>query len=117
MPRSSDGPLSSWHEPGRDLPVIGHPDVLVVGAGSAGVAAALASSRRGAETWLVERLSHVGGLAGFGLINLLLTLDDGEGQQVVAGICKEFVDRLATRTARSGGARTPRRSMNGAAGV
>lgn len=88
-----------WRESARDLPVIGRPDVLVVGAGSAGVAAALASARRGADTWLIEKLSHVGGLAGFGLINLLLTLDDGEGEQVVAGICQEFVDRLDSQGA------------------
>ena len=86
--------MGHWHEPGRDLPVLGRPDVLVVGAGSAGIAAALASARRGAETWLVERLSYVGGLATGGLINLLLTLDDGEGHQVVRGLCQEFVDRL-----------------------
>jgi len=85
---------TTWIEPARELPVIGRPDVLVVGAGAAGIAAALASSRRGADTWLIERLGHVGGLAGFGLINLLLTLDDGEGRQVVAGICQEFVERL-----------------------
>ena len=84
----------TWREPARELPVIGRPDVLVVGAGSAGIAAALASAYRGAETWLVERLSVVGGLATFGLINLLLTLDDGEGTQVVAGLCQDFVDEL-----------------------
>ena len=86
-----------WHEPARDLPVMGRPDVLVVGAGSAGVAAALGSARRGAETWLVEASSFVGGLATLGLINLLLTLDDGDGHQVVAGLCQEFVDRLEAR--------------------
>ena len=58
------------------------------------IAAALASARRGAETWLVEASSFVGGLATLGLINLLLTLDDGDGHQVVAGLCQEFVDRL-----------------------
>jgi hypothetical protein len=88
---------TTWREPARDLPVLGRPDVLVVGAGSAGIAAALASARRGADTWLVERLSYVGGLATFGLINLLLTLDDGEGHQVIAGLCQEFVDRLDRR--------------------
>lgn len=87
-------PPETWREPSRDLPVIGRPDVLVLGAGSAGVAAAVAAARRGADTWLVERHPFVGGLATFGLINLLLTLDDGCGNQVVAGLCQELVDRL-----------------------
>jgi hypothetical protein len=84
-----------WEEPARSLPVIGTPDVLVVGGGSAGVAAAVAAARRGADTWLIEGTGTVGGLATFGLINLLLTLDDGAGTQVVAGLCQETVDRLA----------------------
>jgi hypothetical protein len=88
---------ASWHEPARDLPVIGRPDVLVVGAGSAGIAAAIAAGRRGADVWLVERYGFVGGLATWGLINLLLTLDDGRGTQVVAGLCQEVVDRLDAR--------------------
>src|SRR5215510_14202691 len=86
-----------WREPARDLPVIGRPDVLVVGAGSAGIAAAIAAGRRGADVWLVERYGFVGGLATFGLINLLLTLDDGRGTQVVAGLCQEFVEHLDGR--------------------
>src|SRR5262249_212455 len=88
------GVQTTWREPSRDLPVIGEPDVLVVGAGAAGIAAALASAAEGADTWLVERTSIVGGLATFGLINLLLTLDDGDGKQVVAGLCQDFVDEL-----------------------
>src|SRR5438309_1533642 len=95
-----------WHEPARDLAIIGRPDVLVVGGGSAGVAAAVAAARRGAETWLVEASSSLGGLATVGLINLLLTLDDGEGTQVVAGLCQETVDRLDAR----GEARCPPRA-------
>jgi hypothetical protein len=84
-------------EPARAVPVIGRPDVLVVGGGSAGIAAAVAAARRGAETWLIEGSGRLGGLATFGLINLLLTLDDGAGTQVVAGLCQEMVDRLAAR--------------------
>ncbi len=83
--------------------MIGHPDVLVVGAGSAGVAAALASARRGARTWLLEGSGALGGLATVGLINLLLTMDDGAGNQVVAGLCQEFVDAMD----RVGGCRWP----------
>jgi hypothetical protein len=93
----------TWREPERDLPVIGRPDVLVVGAGSAGIAAAVAAARRGADVLLVERYGFVGGLATFGLINLLLTLDDGCGTQVIAGLCQEVVDRLSAR----GDARAP----------
>ena len=96
----------TWREPGRNLPVVGRPDVLVVGAGSAGIAAAVAAARRGADVLLVERYGFVGGLATFGLINLLLTLDDGCGNQVVAGLCQEMVDRLSAR----GDARAPERS-------
>jgi len=95
-----------WREPARDLPIVGRPDVLVVGGGAAGIAAALASARRGAETWLIEKLSVLGGLAAFGLVNLLLTLDDGEGTQVVAGVCQEMVDVLDA----AGAARFPDRS-------
>ena len=87
----------TWTEPARDLPVIGRPDVLVVGGGCAGVAAAVAAARRGADTWLIERSGIVGGLATVGLINLLLTMDDGAGTQVVAGLCQEVVDRLSAR--------------------
>lgn len=86
--------MDVWEEPARSVPIIARPDVLVVGGGSAGIAAAVAAARRGADTWLIEGSGTVGGLATFGLINLLLTLDDGAGTQVVAGLCQEVVDRL-----------------------
>jgi hypothetical protein len=86
-------------EPPRDTPILAQTDVLVVGGGSAGVAAAVAAAREGAETWLVERYGQLGGLATGGLIALLLTLDDGAGRQVVAGLCQEFTDRLDARGA------------------
>src|SRR6476620_9590322 len=86
--------MDSFSERPRDVPIIGRPDVLVVGGGAAGIAAAVAAARRGATTWLIEQSSALGGLATVGLINLLLTLDDGNGTQVVAGLCQEFVERL-----------------------
>lgn len=48
---------------------------------------------------LIERYGSLGGLATNGLIILLLTLDDGRGNQVIAGLCQEMVDRLAARGA------------------
>jgi hypothetical protein len=85
--------------PARDVPVIDECDVLVVGGGSAGLSAAIAAKRQGADVVLVERYGYLGGLASGGLIVLLLTLDDGAGKQVVAGLCQELVERLESRGA------------------
>ncbi len=86
--------MATIHEPGRDLPVFSQVDVLVVGGGSAGVAAAVAAGRAGARVALVERYGSLGGLATGGLIVLLLTLDDGRGRQVIGGLCQETTDRM-----------------------
>jgi glycine/D-amino acid oxidase-like deaminating enzyme len=85
--------------PAQRVPVIARCDVLVVGGGSAGLAAAIAARRQGADVILVERYGYLGGLASGGLIVLLLTLDDGAGRQVVAGLCQELVERLEARDA------------------
>ena len=79
-------------EPQRSLPIRAECDVLVVGGGPAGISAAIAASRNGAETVIVERYGGLGGLATGGLIILLLSLDDGTGDQVIAGQCQELVD-------------------------
>ena len=48
-------------EPERQIPVHAVTQVLVVGGGTAGCAAALAARRAGAEVVLVERYNHLGG--------------------------------------------------------
>ncbi len=98
-------------EPARSTPVRKETEVLVVGGGSAGVAAAVAAARNGADVMLVERYGYLGGLATGGLIILLLTLDDGRGRQVVGGLCQEATDRMAAR----GGAHFPAREEWGSA--
>jgi glycine/D-amino acid oxidase-like deaminating enzyme len=74
-------------------------EVLVVGGGSAGLSAAVAAARNGADVLLIERFSYLGGLATGGLIILLLTMDDGAGRQAVGGLCQEIVDRMDHRKA------------------
>ena len=48
-------------EAARQLPVIAETDVLVVGSGPGGLAAAVASARAGVDTMLVERFGCMGG--------------------------------------------------------
>lgn len=86
-------------EPPRQTPIYATTQVLVVGGGSAGASAAIAAARNGADVILVERAGALGGLATGGLIILLLTLDDGDGHQVVGGLCQEVTDRVAARGA------------------
>jgi len=54
-------------------------DVIVVGGGIAGVAAAVAASRHGAKTLLMEKLLALGGLGTVGLISWYEPLCDGMG--------------------------------------
>jgi len=66
-------------------------DVIVAGAGIAGVAAALESARAGMKTALVEKTVLTGGLATTGMINVYLPLCDGNGTQVSFGIAEELL--------------------------
>jgi hypothetical protein len=71
--------------------VCGEYDVIVVGGGIAGVAAALAASRQGAKTLLLEKQVVLGGLATAGHIAIYLPLCDGMGNKVIGGIAEELL--------------------------
>ncbi|TMJ64938.1 MAG: FAD-dependent oxidoreductase, partial [Alphaproteobacteria bacterium] len=61
-------PARTYLEPAREIPVFAETDVLVVGGGPAGTAAAIAAGRLGADVLLVERYNHLGGLSTGGLV-------------------------------------------------
>ena len=71
-------------------PVTTHAEVLVVGGGAAGTIAAIQAARAGADTFLVERGSQLGGTtttAGVAFPGLF----DAWGRQIIAGIGWELV--------------------------
>lgn len=71
-------------------------DVIVVGGGIAGIAAAVSAARNGAKTLLMEKQVNLGGLATVGLISWYEPLCDGEGTQMIYGIGEELI-RLSVR--------------------
>lgn len=72
-------------------PVAGRYDVLVAGGGVAGIAAALAAARAGAQVLLLEGQYMLGGLATAGIVTIYLPLCDGCGRQVSFGIAEELL--------------------------
>ena len=68
-------------------------DVVVCGAGVAGVAAAVAAARKGAKTAIIEKQCLLGGLATSGLIYIYLPLCDGNGKQLAYGLAEEMLKR------------------------
>ena len=83
--------MSVIHEPSRDIFVSGQYDVVVVGGGMAGVAAAVAAARNEARVCLIERYCGLGGLATLGNVTIWLPLCDGMGNQVIAGLGEELL--------------------------
>jgi hypothetical protein len=86
--------LGTWHEPGRDIPIYHRCDVLVVGGGPSGTAAAASAARQGADVVLLERYNHLGGLSTGGLVIWIDRMTDWQGDLVIRGFAEELLDRL-----------------------
>ncbi len=86
--------LGTWREPARDIPVWGRCDVLVVGGGPSGAAAAIAAGRLGADVVLLERYNHLGGLSTGGLVIWIDRMTDWDGRPVIRGIAEDIFARL-----------------------
>jgi hypothetical protein len=86
---SSQLPASKFvQEAPRRTPVAADVDVLVVGGGPAGVAAALAAARSGARTLCIERHGMLGGVWTAGLLNPLFDANNK------GWIVQQLIDRL-----------------------
>ena len=84
-------------QPRRTVPVFSKADVVVVGGGPAGFAAAVGAARAGAKVALVERYGSLGGLFTNGMVLLILAVgvkEDGKFRLVTKGVCCEFMERL-----------------------
>jgi hypothetical protein len=96
-----------YHEPSKQLPVREF-DVVVAGAGTAGVIAAVAAARQQARVAVIEAKGYPGGIAVEGgtalhsFYNLWKAFPDVRRRQVVRGIPQQLVDRLAARGGTSG---------------
>jgi hypothetical protein len=86
-------------EPASEITVLREADVVVVGGGPGGHAAAVSAARSGADTVLLERYGHMGGMATGGLVIMIPHLSDGTEKIILAGQCKEWLDRLDVRGA------------------
>ena len=95
---------SGWHgggrtiaEPRRETPVIGEFDVVVVGGGPSGIAAATAAARAGRSTLLLESYGFLGGMGtAAGVTNFcgLHANVHGAIRQVVHGVADDLLARL-----------------------
>lgn len=83
-------------EPAREVPLVETVDVLVAGAGPAGVMAAIAAARTGASVRLIEAHGALGGIWTTGLLPHII-----EPQQ--PGLLHELIERLKRRDARGFG--------------
>ncbi|NOY07486.1 MAG: FAD-dependent oxidoreductase [Spirochaetes bacterium] len=61
--------MKTYFEPSKEIPIKNEVDVLVVGGGPAGFAAAVNSARLGVKTMMIEQSGAVGGVATAGLMS------------------------------------------------
>lgn len=103
---------ATWIEPARALPVLATPEVLVVGGGIAGIGAAGAAARAGADTLLIERLGFLGGtLTAVTLGGICGAFRHVGPDQALRSVVGGLWDELRARMQAADALGTPRRSV------
>jgi hypothetical protein len=74
----------------RETPVFYKADVVVVGGGPAGIGAALAAARNGAETILIEQFGSLGGMQTQSMSSTFSLVDP----EIQGGIIRDVTDRM-----------------------
>jgi hypothetical protein len=82
----------------KKLPVDDGWDLVVVGGGPAGAAAALAAGRYGLKTVVIEAETRLGGMGTAGMVSSFAPMSDGK-RCVAGGIAQELVETLHERGA------------------
>jgi hypothetical protein len=94
--RAEDQPKgNAFHEEARDLPLVTDADVIVCGAGPAGITAAITAARSGAKVRVFEWRGCLGGVWTAGLLGYLLDFNK-------PGFNQELLKRLDERGMRRG---------------
>lgn len=86
----------------RSTPVAGEYDVIVAGAGTAGIVAAVAAARNGARTLVLERMGFMGGHIATQLLEHSAGWFDANGEPTVGGLPNELAQRLVDAGASPG---------------
>ena len=82
----------------KELPCYRDVDVLVAGAGPAGIGAAIAAARNGAKTLVFDQNGCVGGAATIGLVGPFMTSFDARNKKmIIRGTFEELVRRMMAK--------------------
>ncbi|MEC8774418.1 MAG: FAD-dependent oxidoreductase, partial [Pseudomonadota bacterium] len=84
-------------EPSRETEIVAETEMLILGGGPAGIAAATAAARTGARTMLLEKYGFLGGMGTAAMVTNFCGLHasiNGSVQQVVRGVADDILERL-----------------------
>ena len=89
--------MGTLAEPARQIPLLGNFDVVVLGGGPAGIAAAASAARNGSKVLLAEHYGFLGGMGTAGGVTNFCGLHAnvfGQIRQVVHGVADDLLRRM-----------------------